>query len=196
MPLKRNVADVFVVGLAGPSWSVVSGAVVSAASIVHVYSAAGLSVMLCPFSGSVVALTSKTCSPLERSYSYGDVHGSNGSTSGSTASRRHSYVEPGWSKNDSSPVALVLISPAGTSVPTGASFVMVRQRRRDDVPGVARRLGVGEERLVDRAHLERVLPAGEVGNRVRRRAADPRVDPVEPALEVEVRRRSCRCRSR
>ena len=90
MPLKRNVADVLVLGLAGPSCSVVSGAVVSAASIVHVYSAAGLSVIDCPFSGSVVALTSKTCSPLERSYSYGDVHGVNGSTSGSTASRRHS----------------------------------------------------------------------------------------------------------
>src|SRR5918992_3959141 len=126
VPPKRNVADVLVVGLAGPSWIVVFGAVVSAASIVHVYCAAGLSVMLCPFSGSVLALTSNTCWPFDRSYGYGEVHGSNGSTSGSTASRRHSYVEPGWSKKDSWPVALVLISPSGRSTPTGASLVMVR----------------------------------------------------------------------
>src|ERR671915_1654519 len=123
-PLKRNVADVLVVGFAGPSWIVVFGSVVSAASIVHAYAAAGLSSMLWPFSGSVVALTSNTCSPLDRSYGYGDVHGMNGSTSGSTASRRHSYVEPGWSTNESSPVALVLIAPSGTSTPP-ASFVMV-----------------------------------------------------------------------
>src|SRR5918992_6212462 len=128
VPPKRNVADVLVVGFAGPSWIVVCGAVVSAASIVHVYAAAGLSSMLRPSSGSVLARTSNVCSPFDRSYGYGDVQVSNGTASGSTAfcaSRRHSYVEPGWSKKDSSPVALVLSPPSGTSVPTGASFVMV-----------------------------------------------------------------------
>src|SRR5687768_11057538 len=83
VPLKRNVADVLVVGFAGPSWIVVFGAVWSAASIVHVYWAAGLSSMLCPLSGSVLARTSNTCPPLLRSYGYGDVHGSNGTASGS-----------------------------------------------------------------------------------------------------------------
>src|ERR687896_1526467 len=77
VPLKRKVADVPAVGFAGPSWIVVFGAVVSAASIVHVYCAAGLSIIFCPFSGRVVALTSNKCSPLARSYGYGDVQGLN-----------------------------------------------------------------------------------------------------------------------
>ena len=45
----------------------------------------------------------------------GDVHGSNGVSTGSrTGSKRHAYVDPGWSKKLSVASALVLVPPGST----------------------------------------------------------------------------------
>src|SRR5918999_5617952 len=117
--LKTKVAEVLVV--VAPSASArsiaVSGASASGASIVHWYST-GSSTVVIPSSGSVVARTSNTCWPFVRpAYSCGDVHGSHGvGTGSSTGSRRHSYVEPGWSKNSKVASGLVLSSSGATVI--------------------------------------------------------------------------------
>src|SRR5918999_242853 len=166
--LKTKVAEVLVV--VAPSASArsiaVSGASASGASIVHWYST-GSSTVVIPSSGSVVARTSNTCWPFVRpAYSCGDVQACHGvGTGSSTGSRRHSYVEPGWSKNSKVASGLVLSSSGATVTGVDRALVLQARRLRAVVGAREEELDVGPARVRRQPQEQDRLGRGRVRDR-------------------------------